>query len=81
MTDAQLSELKHELRAIHDLQAAAAVLEWDQSTYMPAAGAAARGRQIALLGRLAHERMTAPRMGELLKGLGGVGVGTYFSHS
>lgn len=72
MTDAQLSELKHELRAIHDLQAAAAVLEWDQSTYMPAAGAAARGRQIALLGRLAHERMTAPRMGELLKGLGGV---------
>ncbi|MBX3245885.1 MAG: carboxypeptidase M32 [Myxococcales bacterium] len=67
MTDAHLDELKAELQAISDLNGAAMVLEWDQSTYMPAAGADARGRQIALLGELAHGRLTSPRMGELLK--------------
>lgn len=61
-----LVELKAELTTIHDLLSAAAVLEWDQSTYMPSQGAAARGRQLALLGRIAHERRTAPRMGTLL---------------
>lgn len=69
MSDSLLSELKSELLAISDLQAAAMVLEWDQSTYMPAAGADARGRQIALLGQLAHERLTAARIGELFRGL------------
>lgn len=66
---ATLSELKSELQAIHDLRMAAAVLEWDQSTYMPAAAADARGRQIALLGKLAHERLVAPKMNELFSGL------------
>ncbi len=61
-----LVELKSELRAISDLNAAAMVLEWDQNTYMPPGGADARGRQIALLSRLAHERRSATRMGELL---------------
>ncbi len=64
-----LVELKSELRAISDLNAAAMVLEWDQNTYMPAGGATARGRQIALLSRLAHERRAAKRMGELLSEL------------
>ncbi|MAQ18046.1 MAG: carboxypeptidase [Sandaracinus sp.] len=61
-----LVELKSELRAISDLHAAAMVLEWDQNTYMPPGGAEARGRQIALLSRLAHERRSADRMGKLL---------------
>ncbi|MBO6940129.1 MAG: carboxypeptidase M32 [Deltaproteobacteria bacterium] len=64
-----LVELKSELRAISDLNAAAMVLEWDQNTYMPPGGADARGRQIALLSRLAHERRSAKRMGELLSEL------------
>ena len=68
MTEA-LSELQRELRTIADLESAAAVLEWDQSTYMPPGGATARGRQIALLGRLAHERRIAARMTELLDAL------------
>ncbi|MEM9072196.1 MAG: carboxypeptidase M32 [Myxococcota bacterium] len=67
-----LQELKAELRTIHDLHSAAAVLEWDQSTYMPARGAEARGRQIALLGKLAHERRTSPRMADLLSQLSGL---------
>ena len=64
-----IDALREELRAIQDLQSAAAVLEWDQSTYMPRRGAAARGRQIALLGKLAHERRVGPTMTSLLEEL------------
>ncbi len=67
--EAQLSELKRRLVEIDDLQRAAAVLEWDQSTYMPEGGAAARGRQLATLGRLAHERSVSPELGATLKAL------------
>ena len=63
---AQLDELKHRLREISDLSAAGSVLSWDQATYMPRGGAAARARQGALLGRLAHEKATDPALGRLL---------------
>ncbi len=42
-----LVELKQRLREISDLNAAGSVLNWDQATYMPQAGAGARGRQLA----------------------------------
>jgi len=45
------------------------VLGWDQATYMPGGGAAARARQGATLSRLAHERLTAPALGRLLDAL------------
>jgi carboxypeptidase Taq len=61
-----LKELKTLLREVDDLQSAAAVLNWDQSTYMPAAGAPARGRQMATLSRLAQEKFTDERIGHLL---------------
>lgn len=64
-----LAALRDALREIHDLEAAASVLDWDQATYMPPGGAAARGRQIALLNRLAHERRISPRMAGLLREL------------
>jgi Zn-dependent M32 family carboxypeptidase len=54
--ETKLNELKRRLLEISDLNAAGSVLNWDQSTYMPDRGAAARGRQGALLRRLAHER-------------------------
>ena len=60
-----LVELKQRLREISDLNAAGSVLNWDQATYMPQAGAAARGRQLAMLGSLAHERAVAPALGRL----------------
>ena len=41
-------------------------LGWDQSTYMPPKGGAARGRQLALVERLAHERRIDPALGRLL---------------
>ena len=62
----QYEALRRRLIEIGDLNAAAAVLRWDQTTYMPSGGAAARGRHLATLGRLAHEQLTAAATGRLL---------------
>lgn len=66
---AKFLELKRLLLEISDLNAAAAVLYWDQTTYMPPAGATARAQQIATLRRLAHEKITHPAIGKLLDAL------------
>jgi carboxypeptidase Taq len=65
----KLAELKQHLLEISDLNGASAVLNWDQATYMPPGGAAARGRQAATLSRLAHEKFVAPEIGRLLDDL------------
>ena len=62
----KLKQLKARLREVDDLQSAVAVLNWDQSTYMPPGGAPARGRQMATLSRLAQEKFTDPAIGQLL---------------
>lgn len=54
------------LQEINDLNAASAVLSWDQTTFMPAGGAEARGRQLATLGRVAQEKFVDPAIGRLL---------------
>jgi carboxypeptidase Taq len=61
-----LAALKARLLEIDDLNGAAALLRWDQTTYMPDGGAAARGRQLATLARLAHERFVEAETGRLL---------------
>lgn len=65
----KLEQLKAILAEIADLGKAAAVLGWDQQVNMPPGGAEARGNQLALLGRLAHERATSPELGKLLEDL------------
>ena len=65
----KLAELKRRLLEIDDLSSAGAVLGWDQATYMPKGGTAARSRQGATLSRLAHERLTEPAVGKLLDDL------------
>ena len=67
--ESKLAELKARLQEIHDLQAAAAVLHWDQATYMPPGGASARARQLATLRCLAHQKFTDPAIGRLLDAL------------
>jgi carboxypeptidase Taq len=62
----KLTDLKTRLLEINDLNSAAAVLGWDQHTYMPPGGAAARGRQLATLSRLAQEKFVDPVIGKLL---------------
>src|SRR4051794_38571830 len=67
--EARLAELKACLIEVSDLSCAGAVLGWDQATYMPAGGAAARARQGATLSRLAHERAVDPALGRLIDSL------------
>jgi carboxypeptidase Taq len=66
---ARLQELKGRLLEISDLAGTAAILSWDQATYMPKAGAGARGRQCSLMSRLLHERRTDPALGRLIEQL------------
>jgi carboxypeptidase Taq len=54
-----LGRLKNRLGQIVDLESTAAVLSWDQQTYMPPGGAAARAEQLATLARMSHELFTA----------------------
>ena len=62
-------ELKKRLEEVSDLESAAGLLYWDQSTYMPPQGAQVRARQMAALEKLAHEKFIDPAVGELLEEL------------
>src|SRR3989454_10287032 len=50
-----IQALKAPLATVADLRATAAVLRWDQETYMPARGAAGRAEQLGTLTRLSHD--------------------------
>lgn len=64
-TDAY-AELVRRSKETAVLQSCSAVLGWDQQTYMPKAGAAFRGEQLALLAGLSHQKATDAHIGELL---------------
>jgi len=66
---AKLQRLKELLGEVADIRRAAAVLGWDQETYMPSGGAAQRGQQLATLSRLAHIKFTSDEIGQLLDDL------------
>jgi len=76
----KLKELKTRLMEIDDLHGAASLLYWDQATYMPPEGAEARGRQIATLERLAHEKFTDAAIGKLLDQLRSHEEGLPYEH-
>jgi len=64
-----LERLKAILAEVTDLSRAAAMLEWDQETYMPPGGVAARSDQLSTLLRLSHIRFTGDQVGRLLEEL------------
>lgn len=68
-TATKLTELKTRLAEINDLNNAAALLYWDQATYMPPGGAEARGRQGATLAKISQEKFIDPAIGKLLDDL------------
>ncbi len=70
-TSAELDRLKSILGDVADLSRAAAVLEWDQETYMPPGGVMGRADQFSTLTRLAHETFTSDEVGALLDKLEG----------
>jgi carboxypeptidase Taq len=59
--------LRARLFDVVDLHGVAFLLKWDQATYMPTGGAAARARQTALLKTIAHERFVDVEVGRLLE--------------
>ena len=65
MTDA-LGQLKERSADLVDLTGVVRLLSWDQQTMMPPAGVGHRADQMALLQRLAHERLADPEIGRLL---------------
>jgi carboxypeptidase Taq len=67
--ETKLRELKQCLAEVFDLDMAKSLLEWDQSTYMPPGGAAARGRQMSTIGKIAHQKATDEEVGALLEDL------------
>jgi len=65
-TRPNLRELRERLAEVVDLAQAAELLSWDQETMMPPRGALYRATQLAALSGIIHERLTHPRVGELL---------------
>jgi len=53
------SRTETRLTEINDIESATSLLYWDQATYMPPGGAAARGRQMATL-RHCTKKFIAP---------------------
>jgi carboxypeptidase Taq len=68
---AEWSALVAHLTEIEILESTMGVLGWDEQTYMPRKAADLRGAQVALLSRLAHERVTDERIGRWLEQLEG----------
>ncbi len=68
--DKELRRLKELDREIQIFTHVAAVLNWDQETYMPEAAVDERSDQAAAIQAIIHEKRTAPEMGDLLAKLG-----------
>ncbi len=60
MGNGSYEQLERRFARIADLNAAARTVRWFSLTYAPPGGEAARGQQLATLGGLAHEMLTAP---------------------
>lgn len=62
----ELQQLKTHLAELSDINAVVALLGWDQSSIMPSGAGEGRGRQMAYMSRLSHEKFTSPEIGRLL---------------
>ncbi len=61
-----LDDLKTKLLDIQHIRDAAALLSWDQETYMPAGGGPTRAAHLATLQTLAHDTLVSPDIENLL---------------
>lgn len=78
LTLADLQPLTAHLVQIARLHSAAAVLSWDQETYMPRGGAAARADTLAMLQGTAHDRFVSSATEDLLVRWMDLETGTIF---
>ena len=67
MTETAFARLHRHFFEIIDLNAVGFSLRWDQATYLPPGGAAARARQLGLVKALAHDRLSSLETGRLLE--------------
>ncbi|MEW5801247.1 MAG: carboxypeptidase M32 [bacterium] len=65
----KLEKLKELLGEVDDLNKSAAVLRWDQETYMPPSGTETRAGQLATLIKIAHTKFVSDEVGQLLEDL------------
>jgi len=68
--DGHTRALIDHLAAASDLDSAASVLHWDQQTYMPPGGVAARAEALATLSRLSHGITASDETARLLDAVG-----------
>ncbi len=60
------AELVRRSKELGVLNSCAALLGWDQQTFMPPKAAGLRGEQMAFLAAMSHQKFTDPKIGELL---------------
>lgn len=65
-SDPDISRLLEISGELFDLRSAAAVLHWDQETYMPPKGIIHRSRQLATLSGVVHKKLTDHEVGRLI---------------
>ncbi|MCB9797393.1 MAG: carboxypeptidase M32 [Alphaproteobacteria bacterium] len=68
-TETAWTRLQERTRELEDIYGVMSLLEWDQQTMMPSAGAAARGRQLGFVSGVYHEKASDPALGELFDAL------------
>src|SRR5947207_9140651 len=59
--------LRERTRELALVDGAAALLSWDEETYMPRKGLAYRADQLAFLGSWTHRQFTAPEVGDWIQ--------------
>jgi carboxypeptidase Taq len=66
MPDSAWEFVAHAMAELRALGGAVGVLSWDQETFLPPRGGAARAEQLSVLQGIAHERLVDPRLGDAL---------------
>jgi carboxypeptidase Taq len=66
MTNTTWDRLAEASRRWNTINSITGLLHWDQETKMPAKGIDHRGRQVALLARMAHEEATSDAVGDMI---------------
>jgi len=67
MSQPKYDQFKKQMSKVADINFSAAVLSWDQQTYMPKNGAEFRGQQIATLQTMGHEQFVLDDLGILIQ--------------
>jgi carboxypeptidase Taq len=63
----RVEQLRQRLRTLADLKNVAQLLDWDQQTMMPPAGATTRADTVATVERISHHMFVSDETGELLE--------------